>query len=154
MIQGNKRCLDAEYFVSANGTNETISVDQTQPGGQWQLIETARKFTQGTNGFVRLSNQSTDTGRFVSADAVRWVWSTNQVTQPYLTGVTRGTTSVTLTWLSGSNYVYRLQYKANLTDATWLNVSGDVSATTNTATKTDGTLGNAAQRFYRVQLLQ
>jgi hypothetical protein len=63
-------------------------------------------------------------------------------------------TNATVTWLAGSNYVYRLQHKTNLTDADWLNVGGDLSATSNTASKTDNALGNAAQRYYRVQLVQ
>jgi len=152
---GAQRCSDAQYFVSASSSNQTVSVDQSAGNaGSWQLIATSRKFSQGTNGFVRLSNQSTDTGKRVAADAVRWGWSTNQISLPYITAISRGLTNTTVTWLAGSSYVYRLQYKTNLADAGWLDVNGDVSATSNTASKVDNTLGNAAQRYYRVLLVQ
>jgi len=150
-----QRCHDAEYSVFWNGTNETIRVDQSSNSdfGQWLLIETARKFGQGTNGFVRLSNQSTDTGKFVSADAVRWVWSTNQVTQPYFTGVARVGNAVSLTWLSGPNQVYQLQYRTNLASGSWQTLAPNITATNSLATGSDNTLGNDQQRFYRVALL-
>ena len=68
--------------------------------------------------------------------------------------ITRGLGSAALAWLSSSNQLYRLQYKTNLSDAAWLDLCGDVTATTNNASKTDSTLGNAPRRFYRVDLLQ
>jgi uncharacterized repeat protein (TIGR02543 family) len=153
-LMGGRRCQDAQYSINHTGGNEAVSVDQRSGTGSWQLIATGKRFAAGTNGYVQLSNQSTDTGRSAQADAVRWAWSSNQVTIPYITEVVRNSTNLTLTWLSGSNEVYRLQYKTNLTDANWINVTGDVPATSITASKTDSTLGNAAQRFYRVQLLQ
>jgi fibronectin-binding autotransporter adhesin len=154
LSQNNKRCKDTEYTISSSGGTNTVSVDETSGFSSWVLIASSRKFSQGTNALVQLSNQSTDTSRYAAADAVRWAWSTNQVTQPYFTSVTKGPTNATLTWLSGSNYVYRLHYKTNLTDAAWLDVSGDVTATTNIASKTDSSLGNNSTRFYRVELLQ
>jgi len=153
ITQNNKRCSDAEYLISAAGGTNTVSVNQKSSNLGWFQIASGQRFSSGTAGYVQLSNQSTDTGRNVAADAVRWAWSTNQVTQPYFTGVTRSLTNATLTWLSGSNYVYRLQYKTNLTDAAWLDVSGDVTATTGTASKTVSTPGNALRGFYRVELL-
>ncbi|PWU17867.1 MAG: hypothetical protein C5B50_10440 [Verrucomicrobia bacterium] len=156
MNQTSKRCSDAELVISspAGGTN-TASVNQGGPGSfnSWVSIASSQAFSQGTNGFVQLSNQSTDVNRFVGADAVRWVWSSNQVSQPYITSVAMTGTNATLTWLSGSNYVYRLQYKNRLSDPTWLAVSSDVTATSVLASKTDTNLASAASRFYRVELL-
>src|SRR6266496_6132506 len=42
-------------------------------------------------------------------------------------------------------------HKTNLTDAFWLDASGDVTAANNSTSKTDGALGNASQRFYGVE---
>jgi len=75
----SKRCSDAQYFVSYTGGSEIVHVDQSGSiSGQWRLIETAKRFEQGTNGFVRLTNQSADGSKNVAADAVRWVWSNSQ----------------------------------------------------------------------------
>lgn len=55
----------------------------------------------------------------------------------------------TLTWPAISNRTYRVQYKTSLTNAGWTDLSGDVTATSTNATKTDA-FGTTA-RFYRVQ---
>ena len=46
-----------------------------------------------------------------------------------------------------------MQYRTNITDPSWLDLSGDVVATASTATKTDSTIGTALTRFYQVSLL-
>ncbi len=61
--------------------------------------------------------------------------------------------AVTLTWSTSAGLNYRVQFKTNLTDATWQNLGSDVTATNITAMKTDAGLGSAPQRFYRVQLV-
>ena len=45
-----------------------------------------------------------------------------------------------------------MQYRTNITDSSWLDLNGDVFATTTTASKTDSTIGTALPRFYRVGL--
>jgi hypothetical protein len=148
----NKRCFDTQYTISSATLTNTVSVDESFNSSNWNLIASSRKFSQGTGGFAQLSNRSSNTGTYAAADAVRWAFSTNQVVQPYITSITRGATNTTLTWLSGSNFVYRLQYKSNLLDAAWQDVSGDVTATNATASKTDNTLSGASTRFYRLVL--
>jgi hypothetical protein len=56
--------------------------------------------------------------------------------------------TVTLSWSSISNRVYRVQYKNSLTDTNWTNLPGDVTATNGVASKTDA-LGTS-NRFYRL----
>lgn len=68
-------------------------------------------------------------------------------------GITRVGSSVTVTGLSAAGRNYRLQYKTKLTDPAWLDVSGDVTATGDSASKTDGPLDGVLRRFYRVELL-
>ena len=72
---------------------------------------------------------------------------------PVITSITRAAGSATLIWSSITGRTYRVQYRANITDPSWLDLSGDVFATTSTATKTDSTIGTALTRFYRVSLL-
>jgi hypothetical protein len=48
---------------------------------------------------------------------------------------------------------YRVQYKTDLSAATWTDLPGDITATTGTASKTDTTSGSDSQRYYRVELL-
>ena len=58
----------------------------------------------------------------------------------------------TVTWTSVAGNYYRLQYKDDLTSATWTDVTPDVQATGQTTSTTNG-LGVATQRFYRVMLV-
>jgi hypothetical protein len=67
-----------------------------------------------------------------------------------ITDITRNSNSATITWDAEPLFNYRLQYKTNLTDPIWLNVSGDIIAPATSATKTDSDLGAASGRVYRV----
>jgi len=70
-------------LVSSGGSNVTVYVNQSTASGGWKLLLTNRFFAQGTNGFTRVSNNDAPSGgRSVSADAVRWVFSTNQPASP------------------------------------------------------------------------
>jgi hypothetical protein len=70
---------------------------------------------------------------------------------PAITSITNSGSDVTLTWQSVPGWNYRVQYKTSFTDPDWTDLSGDVSATGITASKT--TLVVDAARFYRVKWL-
>jgi hypothetical protein len=57
----------------------------------------------------------------------------------------------TLSWLSIQNVTYRVQFKNSLTDPTWMDLSGDVTATGATASKTD--VPDQPAKFYRIKAL-
>jgi hypothetical protein len=59
-------------------------------------------------------------------------------------------TNVVITWSAVSNATYRVQFKANLSDA-WTSLAGDVLATGSTASKTDAPTTSTG--FYRIQVL-
>jgi hypothetical protein len=59
---------------------------------------------------------------------------------------------VTLKWGVNANFSYRVQFKNNLSDTSWTDVTTNVLATNSVFTVTDST-GNA-QRFYRVSAAQ
>ena len=71
---------------------------------------------------------------------------------PEITSIAASAGTVTLTWASVPGRTYRVQFKADLTESNWTDLSGDVTANGSTASKTDSTIGNAPRRFYRVQV--
>jgi hypothetical protein len=58
--------------------------------------------------------------------------------------------SVTLNWSTSSGLKYRVQYKTNLSDATWQTLGADILATNTATSLTDSTTSNVSQRFYRI----
>lgn len=60
--------------------------------------------------------------------------------------------SVTVQWVSVTGKVYRLQYKDDLSAASWSNIPGDITASGTLSSKLDPTAQN--RRFYRVILVQ
>jgi hypothetical protein len=65
---------DANYTVCHSGGQTQFKVNQTQGGGSWIYLGTF-KFEKGKNpekGMVELNNGSSETGKIVSADAVRF----------------------------------------------------------------------------------
>jgi len=71
--------------------------------------------------------------------------------------ITRITTtsgvSAVIEWNSVAGKTYRVQYKNSLSAPAWSDLPGDVTATTNTASKVDTTIAGVTQRFYRVALV-
>jgi len=68
---------------------------------------------------------------------------------PVITSVTKANNSVTLVWEAVNGKTYRVDYKLNLSDATWTALTPDVTASGNTANYVDST-ATTVQRFYRV----
>lgn len=69
-----KSCDDAHYTVYHTGGETKFIVDQTKGGGTWIYLGTF-KFKAGSNpesGKVRLTSQSVEKGKIVTADAVRF----------------------------------------------------------------------------------
>ena len=60
---------------------------------------------------------------------------------------------VTIRWESISGKVYRLQYKDDLSAATWWDVSGNITASGNISSKTDTNAPILGRRYYRVVLV-
>jgi hypothetical protein len=60
-------------------------------------------------------------------------------------------TDVVISWSAVSNVAYRVEYKLDLSAGNWTGLSGDVTATSDTASKQDTLTGTS--RFYRVRLL-
>ena len=72
--------------------------------------------------------------------------------QPVIQSITTLGADVTLIWSSVAGQTYRVQYKNDLSDASWTDLTPDVTATGATATKMDS-VGAATQRFYRISFV-
>ncbi|HWX19069.1 MAG TPA: hypothetical protein VN578_04080, partial [Candidatus Binatia bacterium] len=59
----------------------------------------------------------------------------------------------TITWNTSLGYTYRLQYKNDLTNGSWLDAPPDLQASGPTATATNDITGSS-QRFYRILLVR
>jgi hypothetical protein len=61
--------------------------------------------------------------------------------------------AVTLTWATEPGHTYRVEYKDDLGDPAWKELSDSVTAATATTSWTDTTASPARQRFYMVRVL-
>jgi uncharacterized repeat protein (TIGR02543 family) len=95
--------------------------------------------------------------RALSASEIQTLYATGSagkcVPPPYITSLIQTQNTANVFWLAQRGMPYLLQYKTNLNAPTWVNLL-DMTATNSIANELDSNLGNAAQRFYRVQLLQ
>jgi uncharacterized lipoprotein YddW (UPF0748 family) len=102
-VSATTRPNNAKYVVTHKDGTSTVTINQTQNGGQWLVIGTFN-FDAGTAGRVYLSNQA-EIGKTIAADAVRFrnvqpVDLTMAVSPPG-TGVTVPPDGATYTQVSG-----------------------------------------------------
>ena len=71
---------------------------------------------------------------------------------PLFTGLNVSGGSLNLSWSAMAGRSYQLQFKTNVTQVNWQNLSGTISATNYTAS-VSGPIGPDQQRYYRVILL-
>ncbi len=76
--EGPNRSTDVPVLTTFQGGSVSTSINQTLPGGSWQLLAARQYFATGTNSFVRIGNGTGETGKVVIADAVEWVYSAGQ----------------------------------------------------------------------------
>jgi len=74
------------------------------------------------------------------------------VTAPRIESIIASDSGVTISWSAIVGKSYRVQFKSDLKEPNWTDLSGDVTATEAKAAKTD-TETSGAQRSYRVALL-
>jgi hypothetical protein len=58
-----KSTTTVPFLISSLDGNNPVTVDQTSNNGSWTLLASGVNFGQGTNGFVRVSNNSGSGGR-------------------------------------------------------------------------------------------
>ena len=70
---------------------------------------------------------------------------------PRVVEIHRAGSNVQLIWTAIAGVRYRVQFKYRLSDEVWTGLSGEVTASGTTATKTD--VVNASQRFYQIEVV-
>jgi hypothetical protein len=76
--QGGNRSTNAPFLLAFDGGTMSGGVNQTTGGGQWRLVTTNRPFARGTSGYFQWQSATPETSKVVMADAVRFVYATNQ----------------------------------------------------------------------------
>jgi len=74
----------------------------------------------------------------------------NQTGSPRLAPLVMTEAGALLSWTALPGKTYRAQFKTSLGDSAWTDVDGDVTATTNSASKLDASAASLSPRFYRV----
>jgi len=140
------------YDIAGNLTRRAASLpgiggDSDGDGlpDDWELLFFGNLGRDGTGDF--------DNDGF--RDSSEFLAGTNPTDAMSLLTITRaipGTGQFTVEWQSVAGKTYRVQYKETLDAAGWLNVLGDVTASSSSASKTDATTVGIPERFYRVTL--
>ena len=76
--EGTNRSTNVPVTTTYQGGSVSTNINQSVPGGQWQLIAANKFFLAGATGFVRISNGTGETGKVVIADAMEWVYVASQ----------------------------------------------------------------------------
>ena len=74
----------------------------------------------------------------------------SQVNMPVLQSPTLAGGGATIAWLAEAGKTYRVQFKSDLRKTNWNDLDPILTATNSVATTLDSTIGQDAQRFYRV----
>jgi hypothetical protein len=119
--------------ISSSGVISWTPSQAQAPGTALITTVVSDGSLSATNSFTVMVNVASNDFRIIS------ITTTNGV--------------ATVVWTSVAGNYYRLQYKDSLTTTNWNDVIPDVQAT-NQTTSTTNVLGGAAQRFYRVMLVQ
>jgi uncharacterized lipoprotein YddW (UPF0748 family) len=80
--QGGNRSTNAPFLVTHEGGNVPGGINQTAGGGGWRAAALGRNFDRGNSGYFQWQNQTPETSRVVIADAVKFVYATNQPATP------------------------------------------------------------------------
>lgn len=143
----------------AVGSNATFSVVVTGASPlsyQWRFNGT--NISDATsNSYTRLNVQPTDAGNYsvVVTNLYGSATSANATLTMELTvvlSIARQGSAVTLAWNAVAGYTYRVQYKNDPSDMTWLDLPPDVTAAGPTASATN-TLA-APHRIYRLLVVE
>jgi hypothetical protein len=128
---------------TADGTNNVESV--FLPAGK------ATNFTVTISAAQISADAITNGGSLPEQDFALVVYN-GAIAPPAFQSISVSNNLVTLKWMVNANFSYRVQFKNNLADASWTDLTTNVLATNSVfaVTDSDGT----AQRFYRISAAQ
>jgi hypothetical protein len=143
-------------------TNVYVVSSQPNPNtpvlGPIELAPRETKTFSGSYTVTANSDQQLDTVTARGMNTCRGITTTatanclGQINAPTLTAVRVSGGVATVTWKATPGTSYMLQSKTNHLDTNWVNVPGKVTATSDTASKTD-VVGASPERHYRVMVL-
>jgi hypothetical protein len=105
------------------------------------------------NPIVTATNISASVTNFVGSDPQRFYRvKVVDTPQPVILSLQVTNENAVITWSAVATRNYRLQYKTNLTDVAWTEITPSITAASATATTTNA-VGAASQRFFRIRLM-
>ncbi|TAL06941.1 MAG: hypothetical protein EPO07_01090 [Verrucomicrobia bacterium] len=133
-------------------TNQNGTVFAITPGGAFEMVY-AFDYTNGPNpsADLTLGRDGNLYGSTVIGGSAGYGAIFRLVTPPLITQLIKSNGNVTLNWTSFTNGIYQVEYKSTINATSWTPLAPTVTATNNSAAKTDTPAGS--QRFYRVTLL-
>jgi hypothetical protein len=127
----------------ADGTNNVESV--FLPAGK------ATNFTVTISAAQISADAITNGGSLPEQDYALVIYNA-EVALPVAQSASISNNLLTMNWIVPVNFNYRAQFKNNLTDTDWTDLTADILATNSPVTVTDSVGG--AQRFYRIRVQQ
>jgi hypothetical protein len=143
---GVNRATNAPWTISFFGGSTNVLVNQQVNGGGWFQIAAARPFAAGTNGFVSVNNQASNS--VVIADGVKFSFA-GPLTQVAVASLTRQNDGrVSLAVNSTPGYGVWIERTTNLTS--WIPLTNLLN-TNGALNFTDSSASNLNAGFYRVR---
>jgi hypothetical protein len=144
--QGSNRATNAPWTISFFGGSTNLLVNQQINGGSWFQIAAARPFAAGTNGFVSVNNQASNT--VVLADGVKFSFAgpLAPVAMAFIARQNDGRVNLALNSTPG--YGVWLERTTNLT--TWQPLTNLLN-TNGTLNFTDNSASNSNAGYYRAR---
>jgi uncharacterized repeat protein (TIGR03803 family) len=141
----------------AGGSNGNGGIFKFTPRGVLTPIYVFTGAADGASSYALLAPGSDGdfygTTQYGGQDGVGVVFKLNVLSSaPVITSITRSPGAIGITWSGLPQRSYQAQYAADLTQTTWSNLGGIVTATNGIGSQTDSAPARA-QRFYRVYLV-
>jgi hypothetical protein len=128
----------------------TLAIGQSAPfSGSWVPVNAS---ASSTAVFVATGTDNLTIPRTVTAMA-NCLGSVELSVAPVIRSVNLADGVATVAWDSTAGFTYTLQCKGNAQDPMWIDIPGNVTATGDTASKTD-IVGPTTRRFYRVVIVE
>ena len=161
--------LPAQSNLTVNvGTPITVTNTATDPDGDsltYQLTNSPAGASIGTNGIITWTPSSagtntittivTDNGQPPLSATNSFQVIVNPVSTnnpPAIQSIVASGGNIVLTWSAVSGDNYQVQYKTNITDATWTPIVPNLTASGPTLSLTNA-IGSAPQQFFRIVLV-
>lgn len=75
---GSNRSTNAPFDIQSEKGTVSVRQNQTPLNAGWRALASGQPFARGTNGWVKLGNNTGEASKVVVADAVKWVYTANQ----------------------------------------------------------------------------